>query len=95
MKYLSHAMFALFLSAGAAGAADVPKAAVDTCLKHAEAYTGAAAGTAKFTGNAEANIPWFGGSGANFRLVVDAGGTGLTCTVSPDGKLIAIEPVGS
>ena len=69
MKYLSHAMFALFLSAGAASAQEVPQVAVDTCLKHAEAYTSAAPGTAKFNGNVQANIPWFGGPGDNFRLV--------------------------
>ena len=94
MKYLSLAIFALSLSAGTAGAADVPKAAVDSCLKHADAYTDAAPGTAKFTGNVEADVAWFGAPGSNFRLVVDAGGTALNCTVSPDGKLIALQPVG-
>lgn len=94
MKYLSLTMLALFFSASAASAADVPKAAVDTCLKHADAYAGAAAGSAKFTGNVEADVAWFGGPGGNFRLAVDAGGMGLTCTVSPDGKLIALAPAG-
>ncbi|MFI0843052.1 hypothetical protein [Mesorhizobium sp. IMUNJ 23232] len=92
MKHLAIAGIALLLSAGASAAADIPQVAVDTCLKHADAYTGAAAGTAKSTGNVEADVSWFGGPGGNFRLAVDAGGTALSCVVSPDGKLIALAP---
>jgi hypothetical protein len=79
MKLLSFAMLALSLSAGAAIAADAPsKAAIDTCLKHADAYNGAAPGTAKYHGNATANVAWFGGgAGGNFRLQVDSGGGGV------------------
>jgi hypothetical protein len=96
MKYLSFAMFALLLSAGATAAADVPKAAVDACLKHADAYNGVAAGTAKFNGSAEGDVAWFGnGPGGNLRLLVDVqGGVNVSCTVSPDGKRVAIEPAG-
>jgi hypothetical protein len=37
MKPLSFAMLTLLLSAGTALAADAPKAAVEVCLKHADA----------------------------------------------------------
>lgn len=98
MKHLSFAMFALFLSAGAASAQDgPPQAAIDACLRHADAYNGQPAGTAKFNGAATANVAFFGpGAGDNFRLEVDSGGGGvdLSCTVSPDGKRISLEPVG-
>jgi hypothetical protein len=96
MKYLSLAMFALFLSAGAASAQDgPPQAAIGACLKHADAYNGVAAGTSKFNGEAEADVAWFGtGAGKNFRLRTDTeGGVALSCTVSPDGKQVALEPV--
>lgn len=92
MKHLALAGIALLVSAGASAAADMPQVAVDTCLKHADAYTGAAAGTAKSTGKVEGDVPWFGDAGGNFRLTVDAGGMALNCTVSPDGKLIALAP---
>jgi len=95
MKYLSFAMFALFLSAGATNAADAtPQAAIDACLKHANAYEGVAAGTAQFNGSAEANVPWFGGgAGDGWRLHIDVpGGHPLSCTVSADGKRVAMEP---
>lgn len=92
MKPLSFATLTLCLLAGAASAADAPKAAVDTCLKHADAYTNAAAGTAKFTGNVKDSVPWLDGQGNNLQLVVDAGGMALNCTVSPDGKLVALAP---
>ena len=98
MKNLSFAMSALLLSGGAAVAAtDVPKAAVDACLRHANAYTSAAPGTAQFNGDAEAGVPWFGeGSGDNWRLRVDVpGGIALTCTVSQDGRRVAIQSVKS
>jgi hypothetical protein len=96
MKHLSFTMFALFLSAGAASAQDVPQAAVDACLKHADAYNGVGPGTAKFNGAAEADVAWFGpGAGNNLRLQVDVeGGVDLSCTVSPDGKRVALEPAG-
>jgi hypothetical protein len=95
VKYVSFTMFALLLSAGASGAADVPQAAIDACLKHANAYNDAAAGTAKFNGNAEADVAWGSGAGNNFRLQVDvAGGVSVSCTVSPDGKRVAVEPAG-
>lgn len=94
MRYLPFVTLVLSISAGAAGAADAPQAAVDTCLKHADAYTNAAAGTAKFTGNVTDNIPWLDGQGNNLQLVIDAGGTALACTVSTDGKLVALAPVG-
>ena len=87
-------MLTLFLSAGVAFAADAPKAAVDVCLKHADAYTNAAAGTAKFTGDVKDSVRWLDGQGNNLQLVIDAGGMALSCTVSPDGKLIALAPVG-
>ena len=95
MKYLSLAMFALFLSAGATAAADVPQAAIDTCLKHADAYNGVPAGTSKFNGEAEADVAWFGTApGKNLRLRIGTeGGVALSCTVSPDGKQVALEPV--
>ena len=55
MKSLTLAISALFLSVGAAIAADAPpEVAVKTCLKHADACTDAKAGTATFDGNAEA-----------------------------------------
>ena len=92
MKPLSFAMLILFVSAGAAGAADAPKAAVDVCLKHADAYTNAAPGTAKFTGNVKDSVLWLDGQGNNLQLVIDAGGMALNCTVSPDGKLVALAP---
>jgi hypothetical protein len=98
MKHLSFAMFALFLSAGAASAQNAPpQAAVDACLKHADAYSGVAAGTATFQGNAEANVPWFGGgAGDGWRLRVDVpGGVAVSCTVSADGKRVALEPAGT
>ena len=96
MKHLSLTMFAFFLSAGAAISADAPKAAVDACLKHANAYSGVAAGTATFNGSAKADAPWLGGgAGGNFRLQINvAGGTDVTCTVSADGKKVALEPTG-
>jgi hypothetical protein len=96
MKYLSLTMFALFLSAGAASAQDgPPQAAIDACLKHANAYSGVAAGTATFQGGAEADVPWFGtGAGDNWRLRVDVpGGVAVSCTVNADGKKVAIEPI--
>ena len=81
MKSLTLAISALFLSVGAAIAADAPpEVAVKTCLKHADAYTDAKAGTATFDGNAEANVPWFGDKVGNFRLAINAGGMALTCT---------------
>ena len=94
MKYLSFAMFALFLSTGAASAQDVPKPAIDACLKHADAYNGVAAGTSKFNGGAEADVAWFGTApGKNLRLRIDTeGGVALSCTVSADGKQVALEP---
>jgi hypothetical protein len=96
MKHLKFAMLALLVSAGAAGAQGAPpQAAIDTCLKHADAYNGAPAGTAKFNGSAVADVPFFGsGAGGNFRLTIDSGGGGVdvSCTVSPDGKRVAIEP---
>jgi hypothetical protein len=96
IKHLSFAVCALLLSAGAAGAQSAPpKAAIDACLKHANAYNGTPAGTAKFNGSATADVPFFGnGAGGNFRLSIDSGGGGVdvTCTVSPDGKRVAIEP---
>lgn len=96
MKYLSFTMLALLLSAGASGAADAPKAAIDACLKHADAYSGSPAGTATFNGGGEADVPWFGGgAGGNWRLRVVAGGTALSCTVSADGKRVALEPAGT
>lgn len=73
MRYLPFLTLVLSISAGTAGAADAPKVAVDTCLKHADAYTGAAAGSAKFNGNVTDNIPWLDGQGNNLRLVIDAG----------------------
>ncbi|MDW6024256.1 hypothetical protein SAZ10_21125 [Mesorhizobium sp. BAC0120] len=97
MKHLSIAMLALSLSAGAALAADAPsKAQIDACLRHADAYNSAAPGTAKFNGAATANVAWMGpGAGDNFRLQIDSGGGGtdLSCTVSPDGRRISLEPL--
>jgi hypothetical protein len=98
MKHLSFAMFAFLLSAGAASSAGTPpQAAVNACLKHADAYSGVAAGTATFQGDAEENVAWFGsGAGDNWRLRVDvAGGVAVTCTVSADGKRVALEPAGT
>ena len=97
MKPLSFAMFALFLSAGAASAQDVPQAAVDACLRHADAYNKFAPGTAKYNGGAQANVSMgSSGAGDDWRLQVDApGGVALTCTVSPDGSRLRIQPVGS
>jgi hypothetical protein len=96
MKYLSFAMFALFLSTGAASAqGSPPQAAVDACLKHANAYSGVAAGTATFQGDAEANVAWFGGgAGDNWKLRIDVpGGVAVSCTVNADGKRVALEPL--
>ena len=92
MKHLSFAMLALFLSAGAASAQDIPQAAIDACLKHADAYNGVAAGTAKFNGAAEANVACFGpGAGDCWRAQVDVeGGVDITCTVNADGKQISL-----
>lgn len=96
MKHLSFALSALLLSTGVAGAADVPAAAIDACLKHANAYNNVAPGTAKFNGNAEADVAMRGpGAGDFWRLLVDVeGGADISCTVSPDGSIILVEPVG-
>jgi hypothetical protein len=93
MKYLSLAMFALFLSAGAAGAQNgPPQAAIDACVKHANAYNGVASG-AQFSGDAQADVAWFSGAaGDNWRLRIDASPVAVFCTVSADGKRVAIEP---
>ena len=97
MKPLSFAMLALLLSAGAASAQDAPKAAIDACLKHANAYNDAAPGTAKYNGGAEANVAMgSSGAGDDWRLRVDVtGGVDVSCTVSPDGRKVAIQPLGS
>src|SRR5919108_3512401 len=96
MKHLSFALFALLLSAGASGAADAPEAAVNACLKHANAYNDAAPGTAKFNGSAEENVALMGpGAGDYWRLLVDVeGGVDISCTVSADGKTIMVNPAG-
>ena len=93
MKNLIFATSALFLSAGAAVAQpDVPRMAVDTCLRHADAYASVPPGTAQFNGYAESGFPWFGGgSGDNWKLRVDVPGrVTLSCTVSEDGRQVAI-----
>lgn len=94
MKYLSLSVLALFLSAGAAGAAvEVPKAAIDACLKHADTANGAPAGTAKYSGNATADVAWFGGGGDHFKLIINVKGySDMSCIVSKDGKHVAIQP---
>ena len=96
MKYLSASMLALLLSVGAAGAAsEVPKAAIDACLKHANTANDAAAGTATFSGDATDGVPWFGGPGDHFKLLINVkGGLDMSCIVSPDGKQVAIQPAG-
>ena len=85
------------MSAGATSAQNAPpQAAVDACLKHANAYNGAAAGTATFQGDAKADAPWFGGgAGDNWKLRIDGGtgGVAVWCTVSADGKKVALEPI--
>ena len=97
MKPLSFAMLALLLSAGAASAQDVPQVAVDACLRHANAYNNAAPGTAKYNGGAQANVSMgSSGAGDDWRMQVDVtGGVAVTCTVSPDGRKVAIQPLGS
>ena len=96
MKHLSFALSALLLSAGAAAAGDAPEAAVNACLKHANAYNDVAPGTAKFNGSAEENVALMGpGAGDYWRLLVDVeGGTDISCTVSSDGKTIMVNPAG-
>ena len=97
MKLLSFAMLALAFSAGAASAQDAPKAAVDTCLKHADAYNGVPAGTAKFNGGAEKNVSiGSAGPGDDWRLRIDVtNGVDLSCTVSADGRQFSLVPIGS
>jgi len=95
MRRLTFAMLALILSAGAASAQDgPPQAAVDTCLKHADAYNNAAAGTAKYNGGAEKNVSLLdAGPGDAWRLRIDVtDGVDLTCTVSSDGKQFSMQP---
>jgi hypothetical protein len=98
MKYLSFTASVFLLAAGVAGAQDAPpQAAIDVCLKHADAYSGVAAGTATFQGSAEATVPWFGGgAGDAWRLRVDVpGAVAVSCTVSADGKRVAVEPAST
>ncbi len=94
MKYLSLSILALSLSAGAANAAsEVPKAAVDACLKHADTANGAPPGTATYSGNATADVAWFGGPGDHFKLIMNVKGyQDMSCIVSKDGKHVAIQP---
>jgi hypothetical protein len=94
MKYLSLSMLALFLSAGTVSAAsEVPKAAIEACLKHANTATDAAPGTATYSGNATDGVAWFGGPGDHFKLIINVKGyQDMSCIVSPDGKHVAIQP---
>ncbi|HEY6632795.1 MAG TPA: hypothetical protein VIZ90_15190 [Rhizobiaceae bacterium] len=97
MKLLSFAMLALAFSAGAANAQDAPQAAVDACLKHANAYNDAAPGTAKYNGGAEKNVSiGSAGPGNDWRLRIDVtNGVDLSCTVSADGRSLSLVPIGS
>lgn len=94
LRHLSFALGALLLTAGAAGAADVPQAAIDACLEHADVYNNVSPGTASFNGVAEANVAMMGpGAGDFWRLRVDVrGGVAISCTVSPDGSQIMVNP---
>jgi hypothetical protein len=97
MKHLSLSVAVLALSATASAAANVPKAAVDACLSHANLYANVPPGTATFSGSAEAGASWIArAAGSLWRLQVDVPGhIALTCTVSEDGHRLAIEPANS
>ena len=94
-RYLALGILAVSLPAGIATAADVPQAAIDACLRHADAYNNVPPGTAKFNGNVEADKSVFGNpSGSDWRLQIDTtGGVDLYCTVSSNGSQIALWPV--
>jgi hypothetical protein len=96
MKHVMFAIPILLLSSAAAIGQAPPQAALDSCLKHAAAYNGVAVTAVSFGGSAEADVPWFGGgAGDNWRLRIDSeGNVAVSCTVSADGKRVALEPIG-
>jgi hypothetical protein len=92
-------VLALLLSAGCqtggAGASDkVPQAAIDACLHNADAYQNAAPGTAKFSGNARADVAADNpaAAGSNWRLEVVVAGVAMNCVVSPSGVVQSLKP---
>jgi hypothetical protein len=101
MKRLSFVMLALLLpagcqSSGAGGSSGgVPQAAIDACLRDADAYQNAAAGTATYSGVAEADVAadTVGAAGKYWRLRVAVAGVAMACTVTPAGSVQSIDPL--
>jgi hypothetical protein len=99
MKRLSFAMLALLLPAGCqtgGSASNVPQVAIDACLQNADAYQKAAPGTATFNGKARADVadPDAGPNtpGDNWALEVSVAGVAMSCTVTPTGTVVDLEP---
>ena len=79
---------------GSSANANVPQAAIDACLRSADAYQKAAPGTATFEGNAEADVALDNpaAAGTYWRLHVAVAGVALRCTVTAAGSVAEISP---
>ena len=101
MKRLSFALLALLLPAGCqtggggSGSGGPPQAAINACLRNAEAYQNAAPGTATFNGRAEEDVAVDNPTspGNDWALRVAVSGVGFVCTVTPSGTVQELKPI--